>query len=472
MIRLGEGLFLERKLNPQAIRRAEHAFISFKNTAQRFQVEKIVAFATSALREASDADLLVEKIRSKTQIEISVISGDEEAKLIALGVLNHKNFKGRYGLIDIGGGSTEISICEDKKVLHSASFPLGAARLQQIFLKTSPPKAGAKLPDPIQTLRLHIRHVLQSKAFMEHWGRVPFLVGSSGTVKALERISKKSLQIANGIHLKNLKKLTKTMGTQTRSELLNTPGMEAKRVDIILSGAILLEECMNQFKASVVLTTNYSLRDGILFRESQHALAHEATSAKPVKHDPKSLLTVAERFDLDPEHVKHLVTLADNIFEETKNLHKLSRNWIPYLTAAIILRDSGEIIAHNHHEIHSAYIIRNTEIRNFEPMEIEFIAQLCLFHHANRISKKEIPFAKDKTTQLAFIRLLPLVHIADALDVRKKNHIKIESMALMPNKAKLTLSGRGATDLEVLRIEQKKTLFEKVYGRRLYASII
>ncbi|MEO5970726.1 MAG: hypothetical protein ABIQ95_12440, partial [Bdellovibrionia bacterium] len=148
MIRLGEGVFLDGKLDPHAIRRAVHAFMSFKNTAERFQVEKIVAFATSALREAKDAVHLIDRIRQKTQIEIRIISGEEEAKLIALGILSHESFKGRYGLIDIGGGSTEISICHNKNILNSASFPLGAARLQQVFLKTSPPKSTIKIPDP------------------------------------------------------------------------------------------------------------------------------------------------------------------------------------------------------------------------------------------------------------------------------------------------------------------------------------
>lgn len=471
MIRLGEGVFLDGKLDPHAIQRAVHAFMSFKNTAQRFQVEKIVAFATSALREAKDAEQLVEKIRQKTQIEIRIISGEEEAKLIALGILTHESYKGRYGLIDIGGGSTEISICHNKKILNSASFPLGAARLQQVFLKTSPPRSTSKTPDPILSMRQHIRRVLQTKTDPEDWGRVPFLVGSSGSIKALDRILKKSLNSTEGIGSKDLKKHAKMMSTASKPQLLQIPGMEIKRADIILSGAILLEECMNEFKASEVVTTNYSLRDGILFREIQNALANKTAEAKTLKHDSRSLLKVAERFDLHPEHVKHLITLSDSIFEETKKLHLLPQNWIPYLSAAVILRDAGEIIAHNRHEVHSAYIVRNTEIRNFEPWEIEFIAQLCLLHHKSRITKKEMPFPKDKIKRQAFIKLLPLVQIADALDVRKKNHIKVRKLMLTQGSAKLILSGRGATDLEVLRIEQKKSLFEKTYRRQLIAQI-
>jgi len=471
MIRLGEGVFLNGQLDPQAVLRGVHAFMSFKNTAERFQVVKIVAFATSALREAKDAQQFVDKIRQKTQIEIRIISGEEEAKLIALGILIHESFKGRQGLIDIGGGSTEINICDGKTVLHSASFPLGAARLQQIFLKTSPPKSTPKIPDPVRSMRQHIRSVLQTKTDSGQWGWVPFLVGSSGSIKALDRILKKTNNITTGINIKHLRKLVKMMSHSSKAQLLEIPGMEIKRADIILSGAILLEECMDAFKATEVITTNYSLRDGILYREIQNALLRKTTSARALKQDPRSLLKVAERFDLHPHHVKHLVALADNIFRETKKLHQLPENWIPYLSAAIILRDSGEIIAHNHHEVHSAYIVRNTEIRNFEPWEIELIAQLCLLHHKSRLTKKELPFPKDKEKRQAFIKLLPLVQLVDALDVRKKNHIKIDKLLLTPAAAKLILSGRGATELEVLRIEQKKSLFEKTYGRQLTALI-
>src|SRR5579885_2624154 len=127
MIRLGQGALLSKKLDREAIGRTLDAFSRFKRVATHLKTEKIIAFGTSALREVSDRDQLIELIRRSTGISLRVITGAEEAQLIALGVLSNENLPpGRIALVDIGGGSTEISICRGRKVLHSHSFNLGA----------------------------------------------------------------------------------------------------------------------------------------------------------------------------------------------------------------------------------------------------------------------------------------------------------------------------------------------------------
>ena len=134
MVRLGQGVFLEGKLDKDAIRRTVHAFQSFQRTSQDLHAQKIVAFGTSALREATDSDKLLSLIRAKTGIDVRVISGQEEARLIAQGILhNEKPPKGSYALLDIGGGSAEISICRGRGLIHSESFALGTARPSASF---------------------------------------------------------------------------------------------------------------------------------------------------------------------------------------------------------------------------------------------------------------------------------------------------------------------------------------------------
>jgi exopolyphosphatase/guanosine-5'-triphosphate,3'-diphosphate pyrophosphatase len=262
MVRLGQNLFVDGRLDPTAIRRTLQAFSSFQRTATELQVGKIVAFGTAALREAGDSDKLLNSIRKRTGIDVRVISGQEEAKLIAKGIIfNEKGAatKGRYGLIDIGGGSTEISICRGKEILHGESFPLGTARLQQVFLKSSPP-ASAKKGElaPTEQLRRYIRSIILPKLISEEWPKVPRIVGSSGTIRALSRLVKKAKGKSKGIDLKDLKKLVKQMSTMTTTQLLGMPGMEARRVDMILAGAILLEECMILLGAKKTLSVPFA----------------------------------------------------------------------------------------------------------------------------------------------------------------------------------------------------------------------
>ncbi|MBS1960902.1 MAG: Ppx/GppA family phosphatase [Bdellovibrionales bacterium] len=468
MVRLGQGVFSDGKLNAEAIRRTLHAFVSFRKTADDFRVERVVAFGTAALREASDGARLLNLIREKSGIEIRVISGVEEAKLIALGVLrNEKTPKGRFGLIDIGGGSTEISIVRGKKLTHANSFSLGTARLQQVFLRSSPPKpAPGSDEKPIAQLRSYVRAALLTKMLADRWPKVDRLVGSSGTVRAIGKLIKKG-KASKVVERPELKKLVKQMSSMTTTELLGMPGMEAKRVDMILAGAILLEECMNVTGAKKVFATDYSLRDGIL-EEQLDAIRKEARSGLSMH-----LADVRARVEkVHPEmvHLDAVTELAGDLFDRTRALHKLPKDWKPYLTAAALLHDIGEVISPTNHEVHSYYFAKNADFTPLEKWESEFIARLCLYH---RVGKPELEghLGKNgsaKERKHAFVRLLALLRIADALDRNHRGQVGIGSLKIRRQEVLLTLRAkRGSGDLELLRIEQKKTLFEEVFRRRL-----
>lgn len=465
MIRLGQGVFLDHKLDSSAIHRTLLAFTSFRKTATLFHVEKMIAFGTSALRDASDADHMIQLIRKKTGIGIRVISGQEEAQLIAAGILsNEQPLKGKFSLIDIGGGSTEISICEGKEVLRSASFQLGAARLQQIFLKKSPPTRPDKSGDiPILSFRKYVKSVLLPKMIAESWPKVAQTIGSSGTIRAIERILKKTANSAGGINRKDLEKLNHTMTSMSKPALLQMPGMDAKRVDMILSGAILLEECMLAIGAKSLITTNFSLREGILDREIR-LNSHQRNP--DIRFQIEDVSLKAKQLGCNESHFKQVRSIAEALFDATQKIHKIKPEWKRYLSAAAILHDIGNSVTPIHHEIHSYYIVKNADFRAMELWESELIAQLCLKHNALKISKKDLSFTKNRVKRHAFIRLLAILHVADALDRGHRSNIRLRAIKLIPGKVQISISGNN-TDLEILRLDQKKGLFEKSFKREL-----
>jgi exopolyphosphatase/guanosine-5'-triphosphate,3'-diphosphate pyrophosphatase len=263
MLRLGDTVFTEKKISSEAFERTIKAFSRFRETADRFAVEHALAVGTSAVRDANNAEELVNKVREQSGFELRVISGEEEATLIAHGVVqNEGDLGGSFALIDIGGGSTEISVCIDRRIERLASFHLGALRLHQLFLKTTPPAQSSNGPNPVQELRHHIRNELSSRIILEGWPPVKRLIGSSGTVRALAKIGDRVSK--STVERDFLKKLVIEMTPMNRDQLLNIPGIEPKRVDIILAGAILLEEILGIFQAEKISITEHSLRDGLL----------------------------------------------------------------------------------------------------------------------------------------------------------------------------------------------------------------
>jgi exopolyphosphatase/guanosine-5'-triphosphate,3'-diphosphate pyrophosphatase len=459
MIRLGQGVFLENKLDASAIHRTVQAFLSFRRTATLLHTEKVIAFGTSALREASDSDALVDLIRQKTQIDIRVISGAEEAQLIASGILaNEPPHKGRYGLVDIGGGSTEISICRDQSILRANSFPLGAARLQQIFLKKDSD------PKTIASFRRYVKSTLLPVLISQEWPQVPLIIGSSGTIRALERILKKTNSRENGINRRGLGKLIQVMSKMTRAQLMGLPGLEPKRVDIILSGAILLDECMKALGTKQLVTTNFSLRDGILDREIR-LLSHRPGPENNFKLS--DIMTKVDALGSDRNHYLHVMAMAEMIFDRTRRLHRLATSWKKYLMAAAILHDVGKSISPTHFENHSYYIVRNADFPAMEKWESELIAQLCLQHTGSTLSKKDLLFLKAKAERSAFGYLLGILRVATVLDRGYQLNVQIQKISLPQGRVQLWLAKKEASELEILKIEQKKKLFEKVFGRQL-----
>ena len=452
MIRLGQGVFLKGKIDPDAAERALDAFEHFRRLGQSLKCGKIVAFGTSALREAQDGAAFVEKIRERTGIELRVISGKEEAQLIALGVLqNERPPQGSFALVDIGGGSTEISICRGRKTRFGESFPLGTARLQQVFLKRSPPKAAS-----VQQLRSHIRGLVQEHMRKEKWPGVQSVLASSGTAKAVAKM----LDGSKGFSKTELSHLVAEMETMTTTELLDVPGMEAKRVDMVLAGAILLEEILETLGAKRVLLSEYSLRDGII--EEERLLARQHKTSHLELH-LEELVQRALAFGVEEAKLRPSIVLAGELFDRLRPLHRLENRWRIYLLATMIFRNCGNLVGYVGREKHAHYIVKNLDIPAMETWEHEFVASLCLLQSSGKVGPKELAaLGGDKKRREAFRKLLALVRVLVAID----GGFALQRISITRSAVKLGLRGRGGVDQ--LMPDRKKKLFEDVFGRQLF----
>lgn len=452
MIRLGQGVFVKGKMDRTAVDRAMMAFEHFRRVADGLKVRKIVAFGTSALREAQDGSAFVDEVKERSGIEVKVISGREEAKLISLGILaNEKTIPGRFALVDIGGGSTEISVGRGKKVTGD-SFPLGTARLQQVFLKKSPPSEQA-----IRQLREYIRNMLSQR--MQRW-RCETIVGSSGTVKAVTKIlGKKSFS------LNELSELVKELSGLSTTELLDIDGMEAKRVDMILAGTILLEEVAYALKAKKIIPTEYSLRDGIIEEEIRLTRSHKSSLIELHMDD---LFARAARFGTEEKHARHMVALADELFKRLRPLHGLDNKWKIYLLSTVILRNSGELISYAGREKHAYYLVKNSDFPSMQVWEHEFIAKLCLLVTGGKLENKDlVGLSKKDKKRDAFVKLLALVRLIDGLDLGPRTNILLKKVSISRAVVKMSFTGKTTAGIETLMIPRKKKLFEETFKRQL-----
>jgi exopolyphosphatase/guanosine-5'-triphosphate,3'-diphosphate pyrophosphatase len=276
MVRLGEGVFQTQKLHPKAIERCMQAFEHIAAKIKEFNVQHTVAFATSALRSAKDADEFVAKVEKKFKIKIQVITGEREALLISKGITNNEILPNDItALIDIGGGSTELNITYKHTLIDSISFELGAARLQQIFLDGNE-HINKRLP-AVNELRFHVREKVRAFAQGKKWLPLYACVGTSGTVRAIAKMIKKHGKSTEPFYRRDLKTLVEKLIPLNRDELLKVPGMEERRVDLIIPGVLLFEQMIEELHIEEIYTSEVSLRDGILDEEIENYLRPSIT---------------------------------------------------------------------------------------------------------------------------------------------------------------------------------------------------
>jgi exopolyphosphatase/guanosine-5'-triphosphate,3'-diphosphate pyrophosphatase len=264
MIRLGDGVFRTGQISKMVMDRTLTLFVSIRKSLNAMGITEVHAIGTSALRSAKNSKEFLQMIFRRTGIQVRIISGNEEAQLIAAGILmNIDPPKGKYALIDIGGGSTEVSICQNRRVIKSWSFRLGANRLNQMFYK----EGNTKTPthDSELDLRKYVRGQLKELEPLVKKHSIGVAIGSSGTIRAVGKLLKKMGCKTTPAISYDVSALVGEIKNMNKSEILNLPGLESKRADLIIPGSILIEEILHALRCKKLKFTEFALRDGLLY---------------------------------------------------------------------------------------------------------------------------------------------------------------------------------------------------------------
>jgi exopolyphosphatase/guanosine-5'-triphosphate,3'-diphosphate pyrophosphatase len=277
---------------------------------------------------------------------------------------------------------------------------------------------------------------------------------------------KKTKQKGAALTREALSDTVSEMSRMNTAQLLGLPGMESKRVDMILAGAILFEECLRALGAKKFEFTPFALRDGVLEEEMRLYLSKKSSH---ISLHLGELEERALRLGCLESHFKKVAHSAGILFDRLKPIHRLGQQWKVYLTAAAILHDCGEPINPSRHGEHAYYVIKNADFPALEKWEVEFLALLARWHGGGKVDPKEIRSLKDHVEPKQFLVILALLRVADALDRGHRGQATLRDIKIGRKEITLILDSKGAVDLEILRVEQKKGLFEEVFARGLLA---
>jgi exopolyphosphatase/guanosine-5'-triphosphate,3'-diphosphate pyrophosphatase len=481
-VRLGNRDLATGELKPENIHKAITALRRFQEVAKTANAETIIAVATSAVREAPNGRDFLHQVKEELGLSVDLISGQEEARRIYLGVLSGLEFDQQpHIIIDIGGGSTELILADSQEARTLSSTKVGAVRLTSELITTQP------ISDvQFQYLQAYTRGILERSVedvlANIHPGESPRLVGTSGTIETLAMIhARENLGILpstlNGYQftLKDLRVWVNRLRKMTNSEISIIPGMPDKRSEVILAGAVILQEAMTLLGVDSVTLCGRALREGVIVDWMlSHGLIEDKLRYQSSVRQ-RSVLKQADKYDINLEHSDRVALFALSLFDQTQGkLHQWGAAERQLLWAAALLHNCGHYISHSSHHKHSYYLIRNGELLGYTETEIEIIANLARYHRKSPPKKKHDYYRNlvSKQDRQIVNQLSALLRIAVALDRRQigaiarvqclYNTVREElQMLLFPSEPDDDCS------LELWSIDYKKPVFEDEFNLKL-----
>jgi exopolyphosphatase/guanosine-5'-triphosphate,3'-diphosphate pyrophosphatase len=419
MVRLGAGGLDGRSLTPTAMSAAMQTLAKFRRLAESHKCDEIIAAATSATREADNGGDFIAEVLRQTGIKIRVISGTEEARLIHLAAGYGVDVGGNTAVVvDIGGGSVEVTLGTATQLTLGKSFKVGVIRLTERFVK-SDPLSGRDERRLVKHLNREMGTYLDQVA-LRGFDRV---IGTSGTILSLGAVaasgeSDRPEDVRNlRVPAKALHKLRKKLTSLTLEERLRVPGLDPRRADLSVAGSVLFDTIVRRLGADEFTLCDLALREGLVL----DYVHRNSARIRKVERYPdvrrRSIVELGERCGYWSEHAQQVARLALAIFDQTRSVHGLGdreRDWLEY---GALLHDIGVHISYERHHRHSYYLIKNGDLRGFDPEEIEVIGLIARYHRQGTPKKSHEGYGDLGGSQRRTVRTLSaIVRLAEGLD--------------------------------------------------------
>jgi exopolyphosphatase/guanosine-5'-triphosphate,3'-diphosphate pyrophosphatase len=469
MVRLGAGGLDGRALTSEAMTAALQALSKFKRIAESHRVDQILAAATSATREARNGGEFLARVERDTGIRPRVISGVEEARLIHQAAVYGVDVGGGHAVvIDIGGGSVEITLGTATSVQLARSFKIGAIRLTERWVRSDP------LSDRDE--RRIVKHVLaEIDRYCEQIVTAGFdrVIGTSGTILSIGALAATSTRGTPPPELRNLhvpakqiRRLRKDVLDLDLEQRLAIPGLDPRRADLIVGGTIVLDTVLRCLGADELTLCDLALREGLVLeyiRRNRRQIA-QIDNIPDVRR--RSTLELAERCSYYAEHSNQVVRLSLALFDQTRGSHGLTdreREWLEY---AALMHDIGGHISYSGHHKHSYYLIKNGDLRGFHPDEIEVMALVARYHRRGTPKRSHDEYAQLPSSLRRTVKTLAsILRVAESLDRSHAQPISGLEVHDRGEEVAISLHAAGDAELELWATGRHLEPFEELVGK-------
>jgi len=484
VVRLGESVFQTGMISPDAMANTIRALKRFQKAVQMHVADKVRVVATSAMRDARNGAAFTAWVKSATGWQVEVISGLEEGRLIHLGVVSlEPGAKARCLLIDLGGGSCEVTLSDQGRMKEMVSLPLGAVRLQQEFLHADPPTK-----EEIARLKQFIDRELKKAERKLGTPRVSLVIATSGTAAALTEAGvalTKKMAVRKAMP-KRFERLRPTTATADSVRLLvdkltkmsnvqraSIPGIGPKRSEIIIGGAMVYAHLMERMELKSFRYSPLGLRDGMLEQMLAESDLRASVHKKMESERWAGVLEVCRRYGVDQKKMDPVREHVVQLFDELARVHELPPEYRVWLESAAMMQDVGKYMNHQGHHRHTQYIIANSEIFGFSPEQRLLVSAIA------RYLGKSRPDAMDRVMRTVPVeehsnvtRAVVLLRLAAALNQDRASAVVRMKPSVYPKRVVLDLvPGRGGAELEAWSLKKEADYFREVFERDLVVEV-
>ena len=475
VVRLGESVFKTGMLSPEAMARTVKVLRRFHKAIQVHGATLVRAVATSALRDARNAQTFIDWVEAATGWKIEVISGLEEARLIHLGILeNLRGVRSPMLLMDLGGGSCELTISSRGHITQTVSLPVGAVRLTQDFVRHDPPKKN-ELASMERLIAGRLARVAPRVAATG----VKTVIATGGTAAALDaiyraRASGAKRKNADVVPRKAVVKISEMLAKRTQQQRTLVPGLGSRRAEIIIAGAMAYSEVLHRCGLAGFRYSPLGLRDGLLAQMAadQHLSRRSEKQIEADRWD--SLLVTGKRYHVDLIHAQQVRELAMRLFDELEPVHQLPDSYREWLSAAAMLHEVGSYVNRTGWHRHAYYIIANSEILGYTPQQRRIIAAIARYL-GTLLPAPAHPYMKAiaPSDRKQVPKAIILLRLARALNQGRRGSVTGVQARVKDGRVNLRLRSiqRIGADLELWMLEKERGYFRDVFGRELFAEL-
>lgn len=467
-VRLGHSVFQTGALDPSMMDREVETMRRFAGLMEDHEVDAYRAVVTASVRDASNGSVLLERVRREAGVRLEAIDGIEEARLVALAVGTKMDLDGHTLLMDLGGGSLELSEIESHTPRFTTSLPIGTVRFLEAFMSAEgavTQREDALVREALDRILAPVRESLSTERFAR-------LVGTGGNLEAIAKLCGERRGQNDRFDVGAAEGALRKLAKLSKPERVERFGLKPDRADVIVPALYVVTAVARLVGAETVDVPRVGLREGLLREqvERHFRVWDERLERRTIVASARAY---GRRFHFDERHAERVAGFAMRLFEGLSPLHRMSEAESRPLELSAWLHDVGDFVSPTNHHRHSQYLIEHGEIMGLSPMERRYVALLARFHRSSPPSEKHADVrAMDEEARRVLAWQVGILRVADALDREHRSKVRAIRVRIEGDAIVIGLESEEDVALELWTVDRKRAVLEEVSGKRVVVEPI